>query len=106
MMKIIPFNKIELRSELSKFLNSSFKELTVDSTKISMRTIIEEAENYLENKGYKVRVLTKGGTVAAIATGGWGILAKAAHIIATYDPEIEIRRNLITGNVDIVKMKK
>ncbi|MGL6025050.1 MAG: hypothetical protein ACRC0F_10595, partial [Cetobacterium sp.] len=63
---------------------------------------------FLERKNYKVRVLTKGTAIASVATvfstGGLSLVAKAAHLVATINPDFEIRRNFITRNVDIVKI--
>lgn len=105
---MVPSDDKDLKNILSKFIGSPLKEITLETKKMSITRVVEESERYLERKGYKVRIITKGTALASVATafstGGLSLIAKVGHLVVTINPDFEIRRNFITGNIDIVKM--
>lgn len=98
---IKPKNTTELQSNILYFLKIPQKKLTIASLNINIGEIVKVSENILEKRGYRVRVLTNG-MIGVFLTGS---AFKAVHLLATLNPDIEIRRDYITGIVDIVKMK-
>lgn len=100
-----PKNTTELQSNILDFLKISQKELTIASSNIDIGTIVKVSENILEKKGYRVRVLTNGMIGTFLVGPAFLGATKAVHLLATFNPDIEIRRDYIKGIVDIVKMK-
>lgn len=82
-----------------------------DIDRLNMGEAVERVEKLIESKGLSCRVYTKGraATVAAAAIpvsptviGGWAsALVIGVHNLATWNPDYEIAKNLVTGTLTI-----
>lgn len=76
-----------------------------------MGGVVETIEKMIESMDKSCRVYTKGRTAALageIAIGGVGLIAAAAigiHNLATWNPDYELAKNLITGTLTVTYKK-
>lgn len=92
---IKPLNLAELKNDLLNFASSNFKRIIIDTSEIGINSVVGNSEHILEERGYKVRIITK--TLVTFLPG------KLIHTIATFNPDFEIKRNFLTGNVEILR---
>lgn len=64
---------------------------------------VKQVESLLENRGYSVRVKTKGreATMLFIPLLAWNITLQAAHTIVTYDPDWVIYKSVFGSKIEV-----
>ncbi len=78
----------------------------------SMSEAVASVEKAIESQGLKCRVYTKGRAAAlagelAVPLVGWAAAAAMGiHNLATWDPDYEIAKNLITGTLTVECKRK
>ncbi|MDR1085561.1 MAG: hypothetical protein LBP22_12080 [Deltaproteobacteria bacterium] len=85
----------------------------MDADRGDLMQACAKIEKCCDNCGYSSRVSTKGAVVGSIApgilSGGLGFLGlavgKVAHLVATFNPDYEIDRNIITNTVTVTYKK-
>ena len=96
-----------------KDLISQHKSFVIENiARRNMPEVVQAVEKVIDSEGLKCRVYTKG-RVAAIAAElvvpvvGWAAaVAMGAHNIATWNPDYELAKNLLTGSLTINYKKK
>jgi hypothetical protein len=65
-------------------------------------------DRVIESAGFKTRVYTKGRATGLLAgpAAPWIAVGIGVHNLLTWDPDYEIRRNLLTDTLDVVYMRK
>ena len=97
---------LELSNEKLNQLISSKESFQVVGV-ADMGKVVEAVEGSVEMLGMKCRIFTEYRTAALageIVLGGLGLVAAAAiaaHNLATYDPDYEIGKNIISGHVTV-----
>lgn len=96
----------ELSSEKLKYLISHKESFQVVGV-ADISKVVESVEGCVETLGMKCRVYTEFRTAALageVLVGGIGLIAAAGialHNLATYDPDYEIGKNMVTGHVTV-----
>lgn len=92
---------------LTEFLSSHKSFVIEDIDRLNIPETVETIEKVIEGLGMKCRVYTKGRSAAlaaelAVPLVGWAAAAAmGVHNLATWNPDYEIAKNLITGTLTI-----
>ena len=94
-------------TKINELISSRTSFVLEDIARLNMSEAVESIERKIENKGMKCRVYTKGRAAAlagelAVPLVGWAAAAAMGiHNLATWDPDYEIAKNMITGTLTI-----
>lgn len=81
-----------------------------DIDRKNMSEVVETVEKMIESMGMSCRIYTKGRSAALIAVPvvglSYAIAALGIHNLATWNPDYELAKNLITGTLTITYKKK
>ena len=98
--------------KLKELLKTHQSFVLEDIDRLNMADAVKTVEKLIESLGMKCRIYTKGrvaGLAAELAVPVVGWAAAAAigvHNLATWDPDYEVAKNLITGTLTIQYKRK
>ncbi len=94
-------------AKINELISSHTSFVLENIARLNMSEAVESIERKIENRGMKCRVYTKGRSAAlagelAVPLVGWAAAAAIGlHNLATWDPDYEIGKNLLTGTLTI-----
>ena len=94
-------------SELHNLIHNRKSFVLENINRLNMPEAVKSVENAIEEQGLKCRVYTKGRVAAmtaelAIPMVGWAAAAAiGVHNLATWNPDYEIAKNVLTGSLTI-----